>query len=67
MTLKYKLARIGGNAITGYFAGLGTISITDVELGTKLLQSLLGSIILVGILLGGMLTDYGKNKGKGNN
>lgn len=58
MTLKYKLVRIGGNAITGYFAGLGTISITDADLTTKLLNSLIGSLVIVGILLGRMMSEY---------
>lgn len=66
MTWRFKLARIGGNAITGYFAGLGTISITDADLATKLLQSLLGSAVLIGILLGRMVSDYGEGRKKTN-
>lgn len=64
MHWKHRFAKIGGNAISGYFAGLGALSISDASFEMKLLQSLFGSAILVGIALGKLLNDYGNQRVK---
>lgn len=63
METKWKLFKIAGNAITGYFAGLSSASLGDSDLGFKLLQGLFGAAILAGIAMGRLLTDAGE-KGK---
>jgi len=64
MHWKKSFAKIGGNAISGYFCGLGTVSLGDANLETKLLQSLFGSAILVGIAIGKLLNDYGNQRAR---
>lgn len=62
MHWKHRFAKIGGNAISGYFAGLGTLSVSDQTFEMKLIQSLFGSVILIGIAIGKLLNDYGNQK-----
>lgn len=63
MFWKMRIAKIFGNAITGYFCGLGSVSLTDTSLEMKFLNALLGSGLLVVIQFGRLLQEYGNKRG----
>jgi len=73
LSWKYKIAKISGATVTGYFAGIASVSLTDQDIGMKLLQSLFGAVILGGLALGKMLNEYGerqkrrRDRGRGTN
>jgi len=62
MFWKMRVAKIFGNAITGYFCGLGSVSLTDYSLETKLLNALAGALILIGVQTGRLLQEYGNKR-----
>lgn len=62
MSWRMKIAKIFGNAITGYFCGLGSVSLIDSSLEMKFLNALAGSGLLVLIQIGRILTEYGNKR-----
>lgn len=62
MFWKMRIAKIFGNAITGYFCGLGTVSLTDSTLESKLLNAFAGALILIGVQMGRLLNEYGNKR-----
>ena len=59
---KYSLAKICGNSITGFFSGFATSTLFDSDIQTKVLNSLFGSVVLAGVAIGRLVSDYGEHK-----
>jgi len=62
MFWRMRLAKIFGNAITGYFCGLGSLSFQDSTFESKIINGLIGSFILMGIQVGRLLQEYGNKR-----